>query len=77
MDWFAQIVLGVEHLHSHNTLHRDLKSQNIFLRRDHLVPGDRGGGRAESLWGQHRQGLFNKVAAQTFIGTPSCVPPRC
>ena len=31
VDWFAQIVLGVEHLHSHNTLHRDLKSQNIFL----------------------------------------------
>ena len=38
LDWFAQILLGVEHLHSHDTLHRDLKSQNVFLRRDEREP---------------------------------------
>ena len=32
-----QILLGVEHLHSHDTLHRDLKA-NVFLRRDEREP---------------------------------------
>lgn len=80
VDWFAQIVLGVEHLHSHNTLHRDLKSQNIFLRRDHLGPGDRGGGGRSRValgdFGIARELQFNKVAAQTFIGTPIFMSPE-
>ena len=50
VDWFAQIVLGVEFLHSHNTLHRDLKSQNVFLRRDHL-PGVGAPGRSRVALG--------------------------
>lgn len=29
--FFIQIMLGVNHLHSQNMLHRDLKSLNIFL----------------------------------------------
>lgn len=80
IDWFAQIVLGVEHMHSHNTLHRDLKSQNIFLRRDHLAPGDRGGGGRSRValgdFGIAKELQFNKVAAQTFIGTPIFMSPE-
>lgn len=31
---FAQIVLSMQLIHSRNILHRDLKSQNIFLSRN-------------------------------------------
>ena len=30
---FAQIILPMHHIHSKNILHRDLKSQNIFLTK--------------------------------------------
>ena len=43
MPLFAQIALGVEYLHSQRVLHRDLKSQNIFLLGNgRLVLGDLG-----------------------------------
>lgn len=31
MKWFVQMAFGLEEIHRHNILHRDLKSQNIFL----------------------------------------------
>ena len=31
MFWFVQIVLALFHVHSKNILHRDLKSQNVFI----------------------------------------------
>ena len=31
LDWFVQICLGLKHVHDRKILHRDLKSQNIFL----------------------------------------------
>lgn len=31
MQWFVQIALAIEFMHSRKVLHRDLKSQNIFL----------------------------------------------
>ena len=78
LDWFAQIVLGVEYLHSHNTLHRDLKSQNVFLRRDHL-PGGGAPGRSRVALGDFgvaRELQLDKVAARTFIGTPIFMSPE-
>ena len=78
VDWFAQIVLGVEFLHSHNTLHRDLKSQNVFLRRDHH-PGVSAPGRSRVALGDFgvaRELQLDKVAARTFIGTPIFMSPE-
>lgn len=33
LSWFTQIALGMHYIHSLKILHRDLKSQNIFLTR--------------------------------------------
>ena len=37
LDWFMQITIALRHVHSKNILHRDLKSQNIFLTRKNIV----------------------------------------
>lgn len=31
INWFVQICLGLKHIHDRKILHRDIKSQNIFL----------------------------------------------
>ena len=31
LDWFVQIALAIKHIHDRKILHRDLKTQNIFL----------------------------------------------
>ena len=34
---FVQMVLSLQQIHSHNVLHRDLKTQNIMLDKKHKV----------------------------------------
>lgn len=34
MEWTIQVAMGLQHLHKHHVLHRDLKTQNIFLTRN-------------------------------------------
>ena len=31
LEWFTQICLGMQHVHKQHVLHRDIKTQNIFL----------------------------------------------
>ena len=33
LDWFVQIVMALHHIHTKRILHRDLKTQNIFISR--------------------------------------------
>ena len=68
MRMFVQIVLSLKHVHSANILHRDLKSQNIFLTSNGMVKlGDFG--IAKVLESSNDQ-------AQTQIGTPYYLSPE-
>lgn len=43
LDWFVQIALALKHIHDRKILHRDLKTQNIFLnQRNEVKMGDFG-----------------------------------
>ncbi|XP_061883932.1 serine/threonine-protein kinase Nek1 isoform X3 [Entelurus aequoreus] len=68
MDWFVQICLAIKHIHDRKILHRDIKSQNIFLTKDGTVQlGDFGIAR-----------VLNSTVelARTCIGTPYYLSPE-
>lgn len=68
LDWFVQICLAVKHVHDHKILHRDIKSQNIFLTKNGVVKlGDFGIAR-----------VLNSTCelARTCIGTPYYLSPE-
>uniref|UniRef100_A0A672I2J0 non-specific serine/threonine protein kinase n=1 Tax=Salarias fasciatus TaxID=181472 RepID=A0A672I2J0_SALFA len=68
LDWFVQICLALKHVHDRKILHRDIKSQNIFLTRDGTVQlGDFGIAR-----------VLNSTVefARTCIGTPYYLSPE-
>jgi NIMA (never in mitosis gene a)-related kinase 1/4/5 len=55
METFVQILLGLAHIHTNRILHRDLKSQNIFIGSggaikvcEHNLPSPPYGTRASS-----------------------------
>ncbi|XP_064082487.1 serine/threonine-protein kinase Nek4-like isoform X2 [Macrobrachium nipponense] len=66
--WFIQITMALQYLHSHNILHRDLKTQNIFLTRSGLIKlGDFGIARVLNS---------SMDLATTMIGTPYYMSPE-
>ncbi|CAK4694071.1 hypothetical protein AeMF1_019790 [Aphanomyces euteiches] len=67
MSWFAQLVLAVSYIHGKNVLHRDLKAQNVFLTKKHVVKlGDFGISKA----------LSGDDLANTSVGTPESMSPE-
>jgi NIMA (never in mitosis gene a)-related kinase len=68
LDLFVQICLALKHVHDRKILHRDLKTQNIFLTKKDLIKlGDFGIARV----------LHNtNELAKTAIGTPYYLSPE-
>lgn len=68
LNWFVQVIIAVQYLHINNILHRDLKTQNIFLTKTNVVKvGDFG----ISRFLRDKQDL-----ATTAIGTPYYLSPE-
>jgi serine/threonine protein kinase len=65
LDVFAQIALAIEYIHERHILHRDLKTQNVFLTKDgHVMIGD---------FGISKILTADTDFARTVIGTPYCM----
>eukprot|EP00898_Chlorokybus_atmophyticus_P001405 jgi/Chlat1/2265/Chrsp17S02573 len=72
VQWFAQLALALEYMHKQGVLHRDLKSENVFLR-------DIGDGRVIAQLGDF--GIARLLdgptdLARTFVGTPYYMSPE-
>ncbi|XP_033626029.1 serine/threonine-protein kinase Nek11-like [Asterias rubens] len=67
MDWFVQLALAVQHMHSRRVLHRDLKTRNIFLKNNMIKIGD---------FGISRVLMGTTDMASTFTGTPYYMSPE-
>ncbi|EFJ51338.1 hypothetical protein VOLCADRAFT_34315, partial [Volvox carteri f. nagariensis] len=68
LDLFAQVLLAIQHVHSKNILHRDLKTQNIFLTS--------GGSIRLGDFGISRPLNGTMDLASTIIGTPYYMSPE-
>eukprot|EP00058_Branchiostoma_floridae_P017313 XP_002602801.1 hypothetical protein BRAFLDRAFT_227132 [Branchiostoma floridae] len=68
VEWFVQITMALQYLHERNILHRDLKTQNIFLTKTKIIKvGDLGIARVLDS---------SSDMATTLIGTPYYMSPE-
>ena len=68
LNWFTQVCLAIKHIHDRKILHRDIKSQNIFLMKDGRVKlGDFGIAKCLNQ-------TIDK--AKTYVGTPYYLSPE-
>ncbi|CAF2752766.1 unnamed protein product [Rotaria sp. Silwood2] len=68
IEWFIQICMALQYIHDKNILHRDLKTQNIFLTKNDVVKvGDLGIARVLKSGNEF---------ATTMVGTPYYMSPE-
>ena len=66
LDWFVQLVMALHHVHSKKILHRDLKTQNIFITKNLVKLGDFGIAKV----------MHGKFAQTIVGGTPCYMAPE-
>ena len=68
LDWFVQLCMALDHVHSKKVLHRDIKAQNVFLTRGGMIKlGD---------FGISRVLVSTLEQASTAVGTPFYLSPE-
>jgi serine/threonine protein kinase len=69
MEYFCQLCLAVKYIHSREVIHRDIKSPNLFLTKDHVLKlGD---------FGLSTKGKNNRSkSCYSVVGTDWYMPPE-
>lgn len=68
LEWFVQVCFALKHVHDRKVLHRDIKTQNIFLMSTGQVKlGD---------FGIAKVLEFTEGMAKTMVGTPYYLSPE-
>ncbi len=73
LDWLTQIALAIYYLHNQKILHRDLKTQNLFLKKDDRLKEDR---IKLGDFGIAKVLDTTQDLARTCIGTPYYMAPE-
>ncbi|XP_046733291.1 serine/threonine-protein kinase Nek11 isoform X2 [Silurus meridionalis] len=66
-EWLVQLLLGVDYMHQRRILHRDLKTKNVFLKKNAVKIGD---------FGVSCLLMGSCDLATTFTGTPYYMSPE-
>ena len=66
--YIAELILGIEHLHSLNIMYRDLKPENILISLDnHIKLAD---------FGLAKEGVNDMTLTKSFCGSPAYLSPE-